>query len=94
MTTAIIVSALGEVFTHWANTCSCSPSGAEEYYTVPQFGIPKQVKVEVGHFHPFGTKIGDTYWINEPYLYESVSSATKAMKRMNLLTPRRLAVVY
>lgn len=95
MTTAIIVTDLGEVFTHWASSSSYSPSGfGEEYHTVPEFGIPKKVVVEAFDLHPFGTEVGDTYWINEPYLYESVGSATKAMKRMKYLTSRRLAVVY
>jgi hypothetical protein len=94
MVTAIIVTDQGEAFLHWASASRYSPSGAEEYYTVPEFGIPKQVKVEAGQLHPFGTEIGDTYWINEPFLYESVGSANKALKRMQLLTSRRLAVVY
>jgi hypothetical protein len=93
--TAIIVTDLGEAFTHWASASSYSPSGfGEEYHIVPAFGIPKKVKVEKFDLHPFGTKVGDTYWINEPFLYDSVSSATRAMKRMRLKTSRRLAVVY
>lgn len=95
MTTAIIVTGQGEVFLHWASATRYSPSGfGEEYYTVPQFGVPKQVVAKEGDLSLFGTKIGDTYWINKPFLYESVGSATKAMKKMQLQTSRRLAVVY
>lgn len=94
MVTAIIVTDRGEVFLHWASASRLTPSDAEEYYTVPEFGIPKQVVAKEGDLRPFGTEIGDTYWINEPFLYESVGSANKAMKKMQLLTSRRLAVVY
>lgn len=94
MTTAIIVTNRGEAFTHWASATRYSPSGAEESYLTPEFAVPKQVVVKEGDLHPFGTEVGDTYWINEPFLYESVESAMKAMRRMNLLTSRRLAIVY
>jgi hypothetical protein len=93
MPTAIIVTNRGEVFTHWASASRYSPSGAEEYYTVPEFGILKQVTVGPKDLHPFGTKVGDTYWINEPHQYESERAALKALKRMELLTSRRLAIV-
>ena len=94
MPTAIIVTDQGEVFLHWASASRLTPSDAEELYTVPEFGTPKQITVEKGHLHPFGTEVGDTYWINEPFLYDSIGSATKALKRMQLSTNRRLAVVY
>jgi hypothetical protein len=94
MTTAIIVTDKGEVFLHWAIATSYSPSGAERYYTVPEFGVPKQILVKEFDLHPFGTNVGDTYWINEPYLYDSVYGATQAMKKMQLKTNRRLAVVF
>jgi hypothetical protein len=94
MTTAIIVTDRGEVFIHWASATRYSSSGFEEHYIVPEFGSPKQVVVEAFDLHPFGTEVGDTYWINEPFLYESVGSAMKAMRRMQCLTSRRLAVVY
>lgn len=91
MTTAIIVTNRGEVFTHWASASRYSPSGSEECYLIPVFGIPKQVTVESNY--PFCTNVGDTYWINEPHQYESEKSALKALKRMELLTSRRLAIV-
>jgi hypothetical protein len=94
MLTAIIVTDQGEAFLHWASATRYSPSGAEEYYLVPEFAVPKQVVCKEGDLHPFGTEVGDTYWINEPFLYDSVGSATKAMKRMQCLTSRRLALVY
>lgn len=94
MPTAIIVTDQGEAFLHWASATRYSPSGFEEYYSTPEFGIPKQVVAKEGDLRPFGTEIGDTYWINEPFLYDSVDSAKKSLSRMQLLTSRRLAVVY
>jgi hypothetical protein len=93
MPTAIIVTNRGEVFTHWASASRYSPSGSEECYLIPEFGIPKKVTLESNDLHPFGTNVGDTYWINEPHQYESEKSALKALKRMELLTSRRLAIV-
>lgn len=80
--TAIIVNARGEVFVGWRAAVSISGNGWEDYYTVPEFGIPKSWVIGPNDFRMTFQKTGDIAHINRPYVFSSVRAAKKAMERM------------
>lgn len=82
--TAIIVNDKGEVFTHWAMRVSFTASGAEDFYMVPQFYKTYTVVFDENNFWPMSMANSRRkhYTVNKPYVFSSVRTAERALKRM------------
>lgn len=81
--TAIIVNDRGEAFCGWAWTCSIQVDGWEKWYKVPAFAIPKKITVtSETQFRPFEIEVGESYWINRPYLFSSREAAERTLHRI------------
>lgn len=80
----VICNDRGEVFTHWASACSISPSGCEDYYSVPEFGRQQLYEHKPGDFNPhdFDLSFMHGHRVNDPHVFASRRAAEKAMRRI------------
>jgi hypothetical protein len=81
--TAIIVNDRGEVFIGWRMTWSVAVNGWEDYFRVPAFGTPKTITFKENDLLPMGKKPGDSMTFNSPYVFSSVRSAERTLKRIH-----------
>lgn len=89
-TTAIIVNDCGEVFIGWRMTWSVAVNGWEDYFLVPAFGKPKTITFKENDLRPIGMEAGDSMVLNPPYVFSSVRSAERTLKK---ILPRHTVAV-